>query len=72
MIENKAGITFNKIGIPQPDQVIKASSRDTVKNLEEVNDDVLGLFEEAADDLINKHKGDTKKALCKTLAYLSG
>lgn len=72
MIENKAGITFNKIGIPQPDQVIKASSRDTVKNLEEVNDEVLGLFEDAADELITKHKGDTKMALCKTLAYLSG
>lgn len=38
----------------------------------EVNADVLGLFEEAADDLIAQHDGDAKMALCKTLAYLSG
>jgi len=30
------------------------------------------LFEEAADDLINAEDGDVKKALCKTLALLSG
>lgn len=52
MIENKAGIILNKIGVPQPDQVIKASSRDTIAALTEVNDEVLPLFEEAADTLI--------------------
>lgn len=31
MIENKAGIILQKIGVPQPEQVIKASSRDTIK-----------------------------------------
>lgn len=36
-IESKAGIILQKIGVPQPDQVIKASSRDIVKSLEEVN-----------------------------------
>jgi len=29
-IENKAGIKMEKIGVPQPEQVIKASSRDTL------------------------------------------
>jgi ATP-dependent RNA helicase DDX21 len=31
MIEQKAGIKFTKIGIPQPEDVIKASSRDIIK-----------------------------------------
>lgn len=58
--------------MPQPDQVIKASSRDIVKSLEEVNDQVVPLFEDAADDLIKKMGGNAKMALCKTLALLSG
>jgi ATP-dependent RNA helicase DDX21 len=71
-IEHKAGIKIQRIGIPQPEDVIKASSRDTIKNLKEVNDEVLGLFEDAADQLILEHDGDTKKALLKTLAFISG
>lgn len=47
-IEHKAGFTFNPIGIPQPEDVIKATSRDTIKQIETVNDDVIPLFEEAA------------------------
>jgi len=72
MIESKAGIILQKIGVPQPDQVIKASSRDTIKNLEEVNDAVVPLFEDSAQELIEQEGGDAKRALCKTLALLSG
>jgi len=72
MIEQKAGIQFQKIGVPQPDQVIKATSRDTLKDLEEVNEKVLHLFEDAATELIKQSKDDPKVALCKTLALLSG
>jgi hypothetical protein len=52
--------------------VIKATSRDIVKNLDEVNAEVLPIFEETADILIKSYKGDSKKALCAALAYLSG
>lgn len=58
--------------MPQPDDVIKASFRDTLKQLEEVEDKVIPIFEEAADSLIGAEDGDAKKALCKTLALLSG
>lgn len=34
MIEQKAGIKFQKIGIPQPEDVIKASSRDILRSLD--------------------------------------
>jgi len=53
MIESQAGIKFTKIGVPQPEQVIKASFYDINKQLkEDVNDDVIELFEEGADILI--------------------
>ena len=71
-IESKAGILMQKIGVPQPEQVIKASSMGTIELLKEVNEKVLPLFSEAADQLIDLHKGDVRKALCQTLALLSG
>lgn len=52
--------------------MIKASSMGTIELLKEVNEKVLPLFSEAADQLINLHKGDVRKALCQTLALLSG
>ena len=71
-IESKAGIKMEKIGVPQPEQVIKASSRDTISQLKEVNQKVVPLFEEAAQMLIDQNGGDVKRALCQTLALLSG
>ena len=44
----------------------------TIELLKEVNEKVLPLFSEAADQLIDLHKGDVRKALCQTLALLSG
>jgi len=71
-IEMRAGIKFQKIGIPQPADVIRATSRGIVRNLEEVNTQVLPLFEDTAEELIKANGGDAKKALCAALAYLSG
>jgi len=63
-IENKAGITMTKIGVPQPEQVIRASSLGIVEQLKDVNEKVIPLFGEAADHLITAMDGDVKKALC--------
>jgi ATP-dependent RNA helicase DDX21 len=71
-IEYKAGFKFNQIGIPQPEDVIKATSRDSIKQLEEVNDDLLPMFDAAAEELILMCDGDKKKALKKALAFMSG
>lgn len=72
MIEMKAGLRFTQIGVPQPDDVIRATSRDSIKKLQEVNDDVLHLFNEAADELVALTDGDKTKALLKALAFMSG
>ena len=71
-IEQRAGIIFQKIGVPQPEDVIKASSRDTIKLLDQVNPEITYLFEDSADALIAKMGGDVRKALCTSLAYMSG
>lgn len=54
MIEQKAGIVFEKIGVPQPEDIIKATARDTLKKLKEVKDEVLPVFEEAASLMIEE------------------
>lgn len=69
-IESIAGITFTKIGAPQPEDIIRASSKFILEGLKKVGDDALPLFEETADLLI-KEFGE-KKALLLTLAYISG
>jgi hypothetical protein len=51
--------------------VIKASARDIIKGMKEVNQDVLPLFNDAAEQIMEIY-GDPKQALCATLAYLSG
>jgi ATP-dependent RNA helicase DDX21 len=71
-IESRAGIKFTQIGIPQPDDVIRATSRDSIKKLMTVNDEVLHLFNEAAEELIALADGDKTKALLKALAFMSG
>jgi ATP-dependent RNA helicase DDX21 len=60
LIERKAGINFINIGIPQPRDVIKATSRDTIKQLKTVNEDLLPIFTDAADELIALSDGDSK------------
>lgn len=71
-IAHKAGIQFKTIGIPQPAEVIKAVSRDCIKQLKSVNDDVLPLFDDVADELIALQDKDIRKSLKLCLAYMSG
>jgi ATP-dependent RNA helicase DDX21 len=62
-IEDQAGIKLKRIGVPQPEDVIKASSKGILKNLEDVNEDVLHLFEDLAHTLVEQNDGDKIKAL---------
>ena len=71
-IESQAGIKLQRIGVPQPEDVIKASAMDIVSNLKEVHDDVLPLFVETARALVDQKGGDAEKALCTALAFISG
>jgi hypothetical protein len=44
---------LKRIGIPQAEDIIKASSRGILKNLKDVNEDVLYLFEDLSKILID-------------------
>ena len=63
---------MEKIGVPQPADILKASFRDTLKSLEAVEDKVLPIFDDAAKQLVKAEGGDPMRALSKTLALLSG
>lgn len=71
-IERHAGIKLQRVGIPQPEDVIRASAQDILTNLSLVNPDVLPMFQDAARQLIETNKGDALKAVCQTLAFISG
>jgi len=71
-IEHEAGIRFKKIGVPSPQEVLKAQSKGILTNLKEVNSSVIPLFEDTAKELVEQCEGDTTKALCIALAYISG
>ena len=51
-IERQAGIKLRRVGVPQPEDVIKASAKDILHNLKNVNSDVLPMFKDAAKELI--------------------
>jgi len=69
-IERKANIILKRAGTPQPLDIIKASVRDIIHGLKQVSNDVLPLFDQAAQELI-KDLGP-QDALARALAYVSG
>jgi len=71
-IEDLAGIKFKRVGVPQTEDVIKASSKEILNNLKDVNEEVLHLFSDTARVLIEQSNGDAEKALQIALAYCSG
>ena len=71
-IEERAGVKLKIIGAPQPEDVIRASSKGMLKKLEDVREDVTELFGEAAKLLVDRFHGDKDKALKSCLAYISG
>jgi ATP-dependent RNA helicase DDX21 len=70
MIEKRAGITFSRVGAPQPADIIAASSMELSNGLKHVPDMVLPYFKDIACTLIEEYGAE--KALCLTLAKLSG
>lgn len=63
---------MQRVGIPQAEDIIRSTATNILTQLEQVSDDVLPLFEVAAEKMLEQHKGNVKQALCRTLAYISG
>ena len=62
-VEEVAGITLDRVGVPSDDDMIKANTKGILKKLLDVEHEVLPLFEDTAELLINQHHGDASKAL---------
>ncbi len=69
-IEKMAGITFTRIGAPQPEDIIRASSKFIIEGLKKVSAEALPLFQETATELVKEFGAN--KALLLTLSFISG
>ncbi|OXB63882.1 hypothetical protein ASZ78_004177 [Callipepla squamata] len=69
-VEQKAGITFRRIGVPSATDIIKASSNDAKKCLDAIPPSAIEYFRQSARELIEE-KGAVD-ALAAALAHISG
>jgi len=69
-IEKKAKFKFQKVGAPQPDEIIKASSRDIATSIKNVSHDVTFLFKDISQELIQELGAE--EALSRALALVTG
>ena len=69
-IERVTKIKMKKIGPPQPGDIVKASARDIVISLKQVEHSVLQYFNEIAEEMIAEE--GAVQALSTALAFISG
>lgn len=69
-IEYKIGVGLKKVGVPQPEDIIKASARDISQSFDNVSPDVLEFFTESANDILEHYTPE--EALKRALAIMSG
>ncbi|KAK2854151.1 hypothetical protein Q5P01_006812 [Channa striata] len=69
-VENKAGITFRRVGVPTANDIIKSSSKDAVRFLDAVPVTAIGYFRASAEKLIEER--GAVEALAAALAHISG
>lgn len=69
-IERVAQFKFQKVGAPQPADIIKANARDISSSIKKVPHEVVSLFDDITDDLIENL--GAKEALARALAIISG
>ncbi|KAI8930045.1 P-loop containing nucleoside triphosphate hydrolase protein [Entophlyctis helioformis] len=70
-IARRAGVEFNKIGAPQPKDIITARAHETLETVKtDLDERVLDYFTACAGELLAHYGGDALKALSATLAVL--
>ncbi|KAM4592282.1 nucleolar RNA helicase 2 [Odontesthes bonariensis] len=69
-VENKAGITFRRVGVPTANDIIKSSSKDAVRFLDSVSVTAIEYFRNSAEKLIEER--GAVDALAAALAHISG
>lgn len=71
-VEQLAGIRLERVAIPTESDIKKAQRKGILRKLEDVDKEVLDMFDETADLLLQQHNNDAKLALKIVLAYCSG
>uniref|UniRef100_A0A4W5R6I5 RNA helicase n=1 Tax=Hucho hucho TaxID=62062 RepID=A0A4W5R6I5_9TELE len=69
-VEQKAGITFKRVGVPTANDIIKSSSKDAVRFLDSVPPQAIEYFRVSATKLIEER--GAVDALAAALAHISG
>ncbi|XP_053475086.1 nucleolar RNA helicase 2 isoform X1 [Ictalurus furcatus] len=69
-VEQKAGITFKRVGVPTANDIIKSSSKDAVRFLDSVPPAAVEHFRAAAERLIEER--GAVESLAAALAHISG
>uniref|UniRef100_A0A3Q3WZE1 RNA helicase n=1 Tax=Mola mola TaxID=94237 RepID=A0A3Q3WZE1_MOLML len=69
-VENRAGITFRRVGVPTANEIIKSSSKDAVRFLDSVPVTAISYFKASAEKLIEER--GAVDALAAALAHISG
>ena len=69
-IEHATGAKIKKVGMPQPEDIIRASARDISHSFDKVSDTVLGFFDESVKDILQHYAPE--EALGRALAIISG
>jgi ATP-dependent RNA helicase DDX21 len=71
-IQKKAGLTFTRIGAPQPAEIAKIAGERATEALSEVDKAVIPWFVDAAKKLLEEHEGAPEEALALALAKITG
>ncbi|KAJ3386767.1 Nucleolar RNA helicase 2 [Lobulomyces angularis] len=71
-IARKAGVKFQRIGAPQPEDIIKARASDTVAQLETIDPKVLDYFTSTSENILDFYNGDSLKATSAIMAIMCG
>jgi ATP-dependent RNA helicase DDX21 len=71
-IEHQAGIKMTKTDLPKPEDLRKVTAVGMLTKLNDVNEDAVPMYEEAAKKFLERNQGNAVAALSKTLAYISG
>lgn len=69
-IERACGAKLKKVGMPQPEDIIRASARDISHSFDKVSDKVLACFDESVKDILEHYPAE--EALGRALAIMSG
>ncbi|XP_067858751.1 nucleolar RNA helicase 2 [Heptranchias perlo] len=69
-VEQKAGLTFKRVGVPTANDIVKASCKDAIRSLDSVPASAIDYFRTAAENLIEER--GALEALAAALAHISG